>query len=71
MCLIGYVVFADDTILSCSGKNLEIHLDSEEKEWHLLKHWFSVNKLSLNVNKTENVIFGNCKVNNEIIKYKI
>lgn len=59
-----YVAFADDTNLFCSGKNLEMHLDTEEKELHLSKHWFSVNKLSLNVNKTKHIIFGNCKVNN-------
>lgn len=57
-----YVAFSDDTNLFCSGKNLEMHLHTEEKELHLSKHWFSVNKLSLNVNKT--IIFGNCKVNN-------
>lgn len=56
-----YVAFLDDTNLFCSGKNLEMHRHTEEKELHVSKHWFSVNKLSLNVNKTKYIIFGNCK----------
>ena len=28
-----------------------------------LKQWFDVNKLSLNLNKTKIMLFGNCKTN--------
>lgn len=63
---LNFVLFADDTNLFCSGKNLERLLDTVEMEIDILKCWFSINKLSVNVNKTKYVISGNHKVNKKV-----
>ena len=53
------IMFADDTNLFMSGRNLdEIELKlNEELKW--VTQWFQVNLLSLNVSKTSYIIFGN------------
>ncbi len=54
-----YVLFADDTNIFCSGENLQL-LDMIITELNKLKTWFHRNKLSLNLNKTKIMLFGNC-----------
>lgn len=56
--LLKCILFADDTTLYCSGKNLEQLLTTAENELNILKNWFDINKLSLNLNKTKFIIFG-------------
>ena len=52
------VLFADDTTSISKSKNLE-HLILQMKQSVLsLERWFNANGLSLNVNKTENIIFS-------------
>ena len=53
------VLFADDTSLCCSGTDLDQLLDTVQEELSVLKKWFDVNKLSLNISKTKFIIFGN------------
>ena len=53
------LMFADDTNLFMSGRNLdeiELKLNQELKR---VTQWFHVNLLSLNVSKTSYIIFGN------------
>lgn len=45
--------------LYCSGKNLKELLHTIEYELEVLKIWFDVNKLLLNINKTKFMVFGN------------
>ena len=52
------VLFADDTNIFCSGKNLEQLVENIENEMHKLKTWFDKNKLSLNLSKTQLMLFG-------------
>ena len=59
---IKIVTFADDTNILCSGDNLQQLLDMVKMEINKLKIWFDVNKLSLNLNKTKLMIFGNRKI---------
>ena len=54
-------LFADDTITSVSGKNLNILFNLIRHEIKLLKKWFSANMLSLNVDKTFYSVFHSRK----------
>ncbi len=60
------VVFADDTNIFCSGKNLQELLDLVSSELCKLKWWFDRNKLSLNLAKTKFMIFSNYKIDNKV-----
>ena len=55
------IVFADDTNLFCAGKDPTDVCDKGSRELIKLSKWFQVNKLSLNVSKTNLMIFGNKK----------
>ena len=55
------VLFADDTNIFCSGKNLTTLCETVSRELDKLNVWFRVNKLSLNISKTNFIIFGNRK----------
>ena len=57
--LLKCVIFADDTNLFCSGKRLKDLLFIIEKELEIIKSWFDVNTLSLNIKKTKFMVFGN------------
>lgn len=59
--LLHFVLFADDTNLLCSGKDLRHLLDTVERELGTIKRWFDINKLSLNLNKTKYIVFGDRK----------
>ena len=54
-----YVLFADDTNLFASGKDMNTLCRMINAELDLLKTWFSINKLSLNLSKTNYMIFSN------------
>lgn len=60
------VLFADDTNMFCSGKNLQSLLDLVSSELGKLKSWFDRNKLSLNLAKTKFMIFSNFKIENQV-----
>ena len=55
------ILFADDTNLFCSGYDIIKLSEVVTNELNKLKDWFAVNKLSLNVNKTNYMIFSNKK----------
>lgn len=61
--ILKYVVFADDTNIFCSGKDIQQLLQVITAELENLKRWFDSNKLSLNINKSKFILFGNKKVN--------
>ena len=57
--MVKFILFADDTIIFCSGVNqleLECMLNRELAQ---LCKWFTVNKLSLNLSKTSYMLFRN------------
>jgi hypothetical protein len=56
------ILFADDTNLFYSGNNIKNMCDVVSKELMHLNQWFIVNKLSLNVSKTNFMIFSNRNV---------
>ena len=57
------VLFADDTNVFCSGKNIDEMLKELQDEMERIKRWFNINKLSLNLNKTKIMLFGKHKSN--------
>ena len=57
--ILNMILFADDTNLFISGKNLTETVTTLNQELCKLSNWFKVNKLSLNVKKTNYIIFRN------------
>jgi len=57
--ILNMILFADDTNLFISGKNLTETVTKLNQELCKLSNWFKVNKLSLNVKKTNYIIFRN------------
>lgn len=51
------ILFADDTTLYVSSKNIKQLIDTMNAELTTLSDWFKANKLSLNTSKTNYVIF--------------
>uniref|UniRef100_A0A672G3Z8 Reverse transcriptase domain-containing protein n=1 Tax=Salarias fasciatus TaxID=181472 RepID=A0A672G3Z8_SALFA len=54
------ILFADDTTLFYTGKNINEVLQTVENEFQKVLHWFNANKLSININKTKFMVFT-CK----------
>ena len=57
--LLTYVLFADDTNIFYSHKDLNILITTLNLELKKLSLWFKSNKLSLNINKTNFMYFKN------------
>ena len=55
--------FADDINIFAIHKDVNILFDIANREPCLLSNWFKVNKLSLNIDKTNFMIFPKCKSN--------
>ena len=51
------ILFADDTTVYVSGKNIRSLKDSIRQDLDFLVDWFKANKLSLNLSKTNYVLF--------------
>uniref|UniRef100_A0A669CB82 Reverse transcriptase domain-containing protein n=1 Tax=Oreochromis niloticus TaxID=8128 RepID=A0A669CB82_ORENI len=64
--ILKFVIFADDTNIMCSGVELPQVLEMITQELTILKKWFDINKLSLNLDKTKFMFFGNQKKNIKI-----
>ena len=56
--LFKFILFADDTNLFASNNNLNDLMSSVNDELVNLNQWFMANKLSLNVKKTNYILFG-------------
>ena len=57
--LLNFTIFADDTNVFCSGTDIKKLCENMSNELDKLALWFDVNKLSLNVSKTNFMVFGN------------
>ena len=51
------ILFADDTTLYATGVNKNCLFDTIKSDLELLIDWFRANKLSLNISKTNYVLF--------------
>ena len=54
-----FILFADDSNLFLSHSNLSTLVDVVNRELELVSKWFRVNKLSLNIKKTNCMLFSN------------
>ena len=79
--LLDFILFADDTNLFYSHKNLKLMFETVNNELELVNDWFIANKLSLKIKKTKYILFcknstiddlplrfPNLTINNAIIK---
>ena len=64
-------LFADDTHLFSSGKDIEKLYEVANEELNAIAEWLKVNRLSLNVKKTHYMVFTNAKNNRPKSKLKI
>jgi hypothetical protein len=55
--ILTMILFADDTNIFISGKNINDLINTINAELCKLSRWFKLNKLSLNINKTHFMIF--------------
>ena len=51
------ILFADDTNIFCASDDLTTLINSLNQQLTLINNWFLANKLSLNVSKTNFIIF--------------
>ena len=56
------ILYADDTSVCMSNTDIEVLQQQFTSELHKLAHWLEVNKLVLNINKTNYVIFSNKRI---------
>jgi len=56
------ILFADDTNLFHSDKNIQNLFNTVNSELSSLSNWFKANKMSLNIKKTKYILFTNKKV---------
>ena len=61
-----YILFADDTNLLCCDRDLNELVRMINGGLEQLQTWFSVNRLSLNISKSNYMIFGNRRITADI-----
>lgn len=59
-------MFADDTLIYCSGKDGKEIVESLNAEMFEVKRWLEGNKLSLNAEKTKCMVMGTAKKREEM-----
>ena len=59
--ILKFILFADDTTILLSNRSLHTLFEIVNKELAKVNEWLKVNKLSLNINKTNYIIFRNTK----------
>ena len=60
--LLTLIMFADDTNIFISGSKMEDLTRITNRELTVISSWFSANLLSLNIKKTNYILFGNKKL---------
>ena len=60
--VLKFIKLADDTNIFYSNENLNVLFEVMNKELQTLTTWFSMNRLSLNVKKTNYILFSNKNV---------
>ena len=66
-----YILFADDTSIFLSGNNLQRLVANFNIELEKIAQWLNANKLILNINKTNYMVFTNKHIDNADIEVKI
>ena len=65
-----FILFADDTNMFCGNIDINELIRQTNAELDKLNVWFSVNRLSLNIAKTNFMIFGNHALKTPLYKNK-
>ena len=69
--MLKFVLFADDTNIFCSGHDAMQLSRYISNELDTLSVWFAVNKLILNISKTNVMVFGNSKHSTTMLQVSI
>ena len=64
--ILKFVLFADDTNMLYSDANINNLNNVVNSELDKLNTWFIINKLSLNVSKTNYILVGNRQVHSDL-----
>ena len=64
-------LYADDTIFIQSHLNKNALVESLENQMVALYDWLTLNKLTLNMTKTETIFFGNSRKTNQCTNLKV
>ena len=56
-----FILFADDTNMFLTGKNLNNIISTMNEKMVKVVEWLNINRLSLNTNKTHYIIFSSRK----------
>ena len=64
-------LYADDSMLLVSGKNVEEIEKTLKNEMNEISKWLQANKLSLHLGKTESILFGSVRKLKKVSKMKI
>ena len=64
--ILEMILFADDTNIFCTDENIISPSNKISEELSKLNIWFAVNKLSLNINQTNYMIFCSKSIPNNI-----
>ena len=59
--ILKFILFADDTNIFYKHKDINYLCDCMSKELSKLDEWFKINRLSLNMNKTNYILFSNTR----------
>lgn len=69
--ILKFILFADDTNLFYSNNDICLLESKVNNELVKLSEWFRANKLSLNVSKTNYIVFGNKHISSDINQFKL
>jgi hypothetical protein len=69
--LLKSIIFADDATLCYSSPNIQHLSETMNRELDSLTDWFPANQLSLNVSKTNYMLFANIKPQQHYIEIKL
>ena len=65
--IVKFILFADDTNILCSDSNITRLSERVCEVLATLDSWFAINKLSLNITKTNFMLFGKRLLNTDIV----
>ena len=69
--VLDFILFADDTTILYSHKNIESQIELVNEELEEVSNWFKANKLSVNASKTNFMILGTPHMTSNIEKERL
>ena len=64
--LVKYILF-DDTKMCCADNNIKRLSDTVCRVLDKMSTWFALNRLTLNISKTNYRLFGNCMLSEDVV----